>query len=123
VSVTTELPEETRLRTDEETVRMAVESALENAFEHAASTVTVAVEDRPDECVITVADDGPGIPEDELTPIEAQTETRLQHGRGLGLWQLRWCVDNLDGALSFDTEAGTTVRITVPGRRESGRPD
>ncbi|WP_436930647.1 PAS domain S-box protein [Halosimplex halobium] len=123
VSVTTELPEETRLRTDEETVRMAVESALENAFEHAASTVAVAVEDRPDECVITVADDGPGIPEDELMPIEAQTETRLQHGRGLGLWQLRWCVDNLNGALSFETEAGTTVRITVPGRRESGRPD
>jgi signal transduction histidine kinase len=56
-------------------------------------------------------------------PIEAQTETRLQHGRGLGLWQLRWCVDNFDGALSFDTEAGTTVRITVPGRCESGRPD
>ncbi|WP_254840130.1 sensor histidine kinase [Natronomonas marina] len=123
VSVTTELPEETRLRTDEETVRMAVESALENAFEHAASTVTVAVEDRPDECVITVADDGPGIPEDDLMPIEAQTETRLQHGRGLGLWQLRWCVDHLNGALSFETESGTTVRITVPGRRESGRPD
>jgi len=123
VSVTTELPEETRLRTDEETVRMAVESALENAFEHAASTVTVAVEDRPDECVITVADDGPGIPEDELMPIEAQTETRLQHGRGLGLWQLRWCVDNLNGTLSFETEAGTTVRITVPGRCESGRSE
>ena len=122
VSVATELPEETRLRTDEDTVKMAVESALENAFEHAASTVTVAVEDRPGECVITVADDGPGIPEEELLPIEAQTESRLQHGRGLGLWQLRWCVDNLNGELSFETEAGTTVRITVPDRRESVSP-
>ncbi|MFT4921595.1 MAG: PAS domain S-box-containing protein [Haloarculaceae archaeon] len=122
VAVTTELPGEARLQTDEETVTMAVESALENAFEHAASAVTVAVEDGPDECVITVADDGPGIPEAELMPIEAETETRLQHGRGLGLWQLRWCVDNLDGELSFETEAGTTVRITVPDRRESGRP-
>ena len=120
VSLTTELPEETRLRTDEETLRMAVESALENAVEHAASTVTVAVEDRPGECVITVADDGPGILEDELLPIEAQTETRLQHGSGLGLWQLRWCVDALNGDLSFETEPGTTVRIAVPDRRESG---
>jgi len=119
VSVTTELPEETRLRTNEETVRMAVQSALENAFEHATSTVTVSVEDRPNECVVTVADDGPGILEEELLPIEAQTETRLEHGRGLGLWQLRWCVDNLNGELSFETEAGTTVRITVPDRRES----
>jgi len=122
VSVTTELPEETRLRTDEETVRMAVESALENAFEHAASTVTVTVEDRPDECVITITDDGPGILEEELLPIEAQTETRLQHGRGLGLWQLRWCVDTLDGELSVEAEVGTTVRITLPDRRESASP-
>ena len=118
VSVTTELPEETRLRTDKETVRMAVQSVLENAFEHATSTVTVSVEDRPDECVVTVADDGPGILEEELLPVEAQTETRLEHGRGLGLWQLRWCVDNLNGELSFETEGGTTVRITVPDRRE-----
>jgi sensor histidine kinase regulating citrate/malate metabolism len=101
---------------------MAVESALENAFEHAASAVTVAVEDRSEECVITVADDGPGILEEELFPIEAQTETRLEHGRGLGLWQLRWCVDDLNGELSFETEAGTTVRITVPDRRESASP-
>jgi len=119
VTVTTELPREARLRTDQETVTVAVESALENALEHAASAVTVAVDDGPDECVITITDDGPGIPDEELTPIEAQTETRLQHGRGLGLWQLRWCVDNLDGELSFMTDAGTTVRITVPNQRKS----
>jgi len=121
VAVTTELPTEARLRTDEETVTMAVESALENALEHAASTVTVTVDDGADECVITIADDGPGIPEEELTPIEAQTETRLQHGTGLGLWQLRWCVDTLNGELSFVTDAGTTVRMTVPDQRESDR--
>jgi PAS domain S-box-containing protein len=123
VAVTTDLPEEARLWTDRETVTMAVESALENALEHAASAVTVVVDDGPDECVITVADDGPGISEDELTPIEAQTETGLQHGRGLGLWQLRWCVDSLNGTLSFETGTGTTVRITVPGRDESDRAD
>jgi PAS domain S-box-containing protein len=122
VAVTTEFPGEARLRTDEETVRMAVESALENALEHATSAVTVRIEDGPDGCVITITDDGPGIPEEELMPIEAETETRLQHGRGLGLWQLRWCVDTLNGKLSFETGAGTTVRITVPDRGESDSP-
>jgi Signal transduction histidine kinase len=122
VTVTTEFPRAARLRTDEETVTMAVESALENALEHAASAVTVTVENGPEECVITIADDGPGIPEEELMAIKAETETRLQHGRGLGLWQLRWCVDNLNGELSFETDAGTTVRITLPDRRDS-RPD
>jgi PAS domain S-box-containing protein len=121
VSVTTEFPRETRLLTDRETLTMAVESALENALEHAASTVTVTVENEPDRSIIEIVDDGPGIPEEELMPVKAQTETRLQHGRGLGLWQLRWCVDNLNGELSFETQPGTTVRITVPDRRESGR--
>jgi PAS domain S-box-containing protein len=120
VAVTTEFPGEMRLLTDEETITMAVESALENAFEYATSAVTVAIEDHPNGCVITISDDGPGIPDEELVPIEAQTETRLQHGRGLGLWQLRWCVDNLNGQLSFETEEGTTIRITVPDRRDSG---
>ncbi|MFB6228857.1 MAG: sensor histidine kinase, partial [Halobacteriales archaeon] len=123
VAVTTEFPREARLVTDKETVTMAVESALENALEHATSAVTVRIEARPEECVITIVDDGPGIPEEELMPIEAESETRLQHGRGLGLWQLRWCVDNLNGELSFETGTGTTVRITVPDRRESGCPD
>jgi len=123
VSLTTELLEEARLRTDEETLQMAVETALENAVEHAASAVIVAVEDRPDECVITVAEDSSGILEDKLLPIEAQTETRLQYGSGLGLWQLRWCVDSLNGDLSFETEPRTTVRIAVPDRRESSPSD
>jgi PAS domain S-box-containing protein len=123
VAVTTELPGEIRLLTDKETVTMAVKSALENAFEYATSAVTVAVEDGPNGCVITISDDGPGIPEEELTPIVTRTETRLQHGRGLGLWQLRWCVDSFNGELSFETETGTLVRITVPDRRGSGRPD
>jgi hypothetical protein len=81
--VTTELSKETRLRTDKETLLMAVERALE----HAALAATVAVDDRLDECIITIADYGSGILAEELTPIEIQTETRLQHGSRLGLWQ------------------------------------
>jgi len=114
LSVTTEFPEELYLRADEETLTMAIESAVENALEHAESAVTVAVDDEADGCVITIADDGPGIEKENLIPIETGTETRLQHGRGLGLWQLQWCVDTLNGELSFEVCEGTTVRITVP---------
>lgn len=102
------------LVTNEEALQTAVESALVNAVEHADSRVEISVEDRQNGCVVTVADDGPGIPEEELLPIETGRETNLQHGRGLGLWQLRWSVDRLNGELSFDTSDGTTVQITVP---------
>ena len=80
------------------------------------AVTTVAIEDSAAGYVVMIEDDGPGIPEEELVPIEAGTETNLQHGRGLGLWQLRWSVDRLGGELSFDTGEGTTVRITIPDR-------
>jgi len=99
----------------------AVESAIDNAVTYAESTVSVAVECRPDDCVITVVDDGPGIPEWELDSLEAGTESPLELSTGLGLWQLKWAVMALNGQLSFDTDAGTTVEIVIPDRRnESG---
>mgnify|MGYP002760278527 FL=1 len=65
-----------------------------------------------------ITDDGPGIPNAELATLRSGTETDLRHGRGLGLWQLRWGVDELNGTLAFDTDDGTTVEITVPHRGE-----
>lgn len=99
----------------------AVESAIDNAVTYAESTVSITVECRPDDCVITVVDDGPGIPEWELDSLEAGTESPLEHSTGLGLWQLKWAVMALNGELSFDTDAGTTVEIVIPDREnESG---
>ena len=120
VDVTTELPASAQLSTNREALYTAVKSALENAIEHADSEVVVTVEDRSEGYTVVIDDDGPGIPQEELTPIEAGTETNLQHGRGLGLWQLRWGVDKLNGELSFETDDGTTIRISVPDHSESG---
>jgi PAS domain S-box-containing protein len=119
VRVTTESPERPVLTTSEDAVSIAVENTVENALDHAASAVTVAIEDADGGYRVVVDDDGPGIPKEELVPIETGTETNLRHGRGLGLWQLRWSVDKLNGELSFDTTDGTTVRITIPDRGES----
>jgi PAS domain S-box-containing protein len=123
VTVTTEMPDRATLCTHEDAVTIAVESALENALEYADSTVLVSLERVQNGHVVIIDDDGPGIPKEELIPIETGTETNLQHGRGLGLWQLRWSVDKLNGQLSFDTANGTTVRITIPDGREQSRAD
>ena len=114
--VTTDLPGSAELTTNRDALVTAVRSALENAIEHTDSEVAVTVENTPKGYSIAVEDDGPGISRERLVPIETGTETDLTHGRGLGLWQLRWGVDKLNGELSFDTDAGTTVRITVPDR-------
>ncbi|MFB6227217.1 MAG: PAS domain S-box protein, partial [Halobacteriales archaeon] len=119
VDVTTDLPQSAELATNGEALYTGVKSALENAIEHADTKVALKVEERPEGYAVVIDDDGPGIPKEELAPIEAGTETNLRHGRGLGLWQLRWGVDKLNGELSFDTDGGTTIRITVPDCAES----
>lgn len=122
-AVTLDTPESAPLVTDWGALTAALESAIENAVEYARDSVTVSVESTPDGYTVTVVDDGPGIPDSELAALDAGTETALQHGTGLGLWRLRWGVTKLNGDLSFDTDDGTTVRITVPDRSPTRRED
>ena len=119
VEIQTDLPETHDLWTDKEVLSLALTSALENAIEHASSLVEITAEATQRECVITIADDGSGIEADSLAPIEAGTETMLQHGTGLRLWQLRWSVNKLNGELSFRVNNGTTVEITLPNRHRT----
>jgi len=114
--VATRLPESAPLVTDRDALAAVLESALENAVAYAEESVTVSVGERADGYLVTVDDDGPGIPAAELAPVDAGTETDLEHGRGLGLWQLKWGIEKLNGDLSFETGDGTTVRIRVPDR-------
>ena len=113
-TIETALPDTAELLTDAETLRTTLVSPLENAVKYADSTVQVSVTSTPAGCRVVISDDGPGIPAAELDSLAAGTETDLQHGRGLGLWQLKWGVDALNGDLAFETDGGTTVRIELP---------
>lgn len=113
LTITTDLPHTATLQTDAEILRTALISPLENAAEYAASTVTVSLRSTADGWTVIISDDGDGIPASELEALADETETALKHGRGLGLWQLKWGIEALDGDLSFDTEDGTTITITL----------
>ncbi|MFB6107628.1 MAG: ATP-binding protein [Haloplanus sp.] len=119
ISVTLDLPESAPLVTDWEALRVALEPAIANAVEHADTSIRIGVEGRPAGYTIRITDDGAGIPDAELAALDAETETPLRHGTGLGLWQLKWGVTKLNGDVSFDTTEGTTVRIDVPDRDAS----
>jgi PAS domain S-box-containing protein len=119
VDLTVDTPENCTVVTNPTALSSALESAIENAVSYADSSVRIVAEQRPDGCLIRVVDDGPGIPQSELDSIQSGTETELQHGTGLGLWQLQWAVTTMGGDLSFDTDDGTTVEITVPDQRDT----
>jgi len=114
ITVTTSLADDATVVSDAEIVATALRSPLENAVSYADSSVRVSVGSLDSGCTIEISDDGPGIPSSELEPLTTERETPLQHSRGLGLWELKWGVDKLDGDLSFVTDDGTTVVIRLP---------
>mgnify|MGYP006282943351 CR=1 FL=1 len=93
----------------------AVRNAVENAVVHtddSAVRLTARVTD--DSVELRISDDGPGIPDTDLSAIEERAETPLQHTSGAGLWLIDWVVDRSGGALAFDSDGdGTTVRIEL----------
>jgi len=96
-------------------IEPACRELVENACEHAGEAPTVGIDlDRDgDDAVLTVTDDGPGLPAHEREVIAAGEETPLDHGSGLGLWFAHWALEVSGGDLAFDVDDGTTVRATV----------
>jgi PAS domain S-box-containing protein len=98
----------------------ALERALwelvENACEHAGDAPSVGLTaGRTDSTArVTVADDGPGIPEIERRILGESEETETEHGSGLGLWLAYWVIDMSGGDLTFDCDDGTVATVTLP---------
>ncbi len=105
-------------------LRVALQNLLENAVEHGANSgdaadhddtpVSLVITDDGDAVRIDVRDDGPGIPEAEYRPVMAGEESALNHGSGIGLWIVKWCVEAVGGELRFDGSDGTTVSVLLP---------
>lgn len=100
-------------------ISLAVDYLVENAIEHndsAPSRVEVSVTADPDGVEVAVSDDGPGIPAHELAVLEADLETPLQHGSGLGLWIVRWIVTQSNGDIEIgeNDPRGSVVTIRLP---------
>ena len=131
------IPESVVIATDPDVFRVVFENLVENALAHADApepTVQVTLAESPTESTnervddistsnpdretvaFAVTDDGPGIPEHELSVLDAAEESSLQHGSGLGLWVVNWGVTALGGDLAFEepSDGGTRVVVTLP---------
>jgi two-component system, OmpR family, sensor kinase len=119
-------PPPIRFHADPDRLAQAVLNLVTNAAVHtpAGTVIEVAAATEGQQVVITVADDGPGIPE---TIRDAAFEPFVRSGEvatstGLGLAVVRAIVDAHGGRVRLDTgDGGTTVALHLPDARV--RPD
>ncbi|QPV61616.1 HAMP domain-containing histidine kinase [Halosimplex litoreum] len=121
LTLTLDLPDERRVQAPP-LFRQAIEHVLENAAEHNDSPdprAEVTVE-APEAGMValSIADNGPGIDQNELIHNTGAAETGLEHSTGLGLWLATWIVEEGGGTLAVETpssgEFGTVVTLRVP---------
>jgi len=123
VTIEADLPDRAVVEADE-SLELVVENVVENAIEHHDSDhptieVTIAQQDRErgEWYEITVRDDGPGIPSQELVAVdEDRTVTPLQHGSGIGLWAVAWIVQSFGGSVDVAADEGGSA-VTLSRRK------
>ena len=96
-----------------------LQNLVDNAVKHGREDghITVLAKADSDHVAITVTDDGPGIPAEDLPRI-FERFYRAKKGRdkessGLGLAIAKHLVESMGGSISADSEAGKGARFCV----------
>jgi sensor histidine kinase regulating citrate/malate metabolism len=99
---------------------VVLENLVENAIIHSGSseqTVNINVSrasDTDGDVVFEIRDGNERIPKMEIETLREGDETPLQHGRGIGLWIVYWCVQKLHGRIDFEYDDGNVLVVTLP---------
>jgi signal transduction histidine kinase len=113
---------------EREQLRRVVANLLDNAVVHAEATVTLSLTESDGSVVLTVTDDGAGIPVDHQDQVferfgrldEARTAGR--GGTGLGLAITRDLVERHGGTITVDPDyqRGARFVVTLPSSADAG---
>lgn len=104
-------------------LQQVLANLLDNALRHARSQVAVQLSSADSDAIITVADDGEGIPADQLEAIFERfhrvdpSRSRGDGGSGLGLTIARSIVTDHGGTLTADSDGignGARFTLTLP---------
>ncbi|PQO45164.1 sensor histidine kinase [Blastopirellula marina] len=110
----------------------AVTNLLTNVSVHCPpqTTATLTLDTQGDQVVLSVADNGPGIPAEALPAIfdrfyrVDQQRARSAGSAGLGLSICRTIIESHHGTLTAESESGcgSTFRVTLPSAAETSQP-
>lgn len=117
VDISFDAPESAHIHA-EPSLRYAIYELLDNAVKHNPNPperckVEVMISQDGDRVSLAIEDNGSGIDQEELVPLEAKEETDLTHMSGVGLWLTTWLTEYFDGSLNFEASEGegTTANL------------
>lgn len=116
-SWSTDIPAELNARIDSDDLAEAVGNLVENAARYARRAVTISGRHDRDRIFLTVADDGPGIPEGRLADALARGGRldQLDSGTGLGLAIVSDIAEAWSGHLDLQSSAtGLMAELSLP---------
>ncbi|QNJ99071.1 sensor histidine kinase [Constantimarinum furrinae] len=107
---------------DEKILELILTNLINNAIKYSSenSTIHIMAETQAKELVLTVKDEGIGIPENEQKYIFNRyfraENALLNQGTGIGLNIVKTHLENLGGAITFTSiqERGTEFKVTIP---------
>ena len=111
-----------RVQGDADALRRVLRNLGENAARHASSRIDIALGERGGDVVLTVDDDGPGIPESERDRVLErfvrldEARSRDDGGSGLGLSIVDEVVRAHGGSISISQSplGGARIQVTLP---------
>lgn len=103
---------------DRDLILRAVGNYLSNAVKYARSRVSVSIQERDEDVLISVEDDGPGIPQNEINLIfeDYYMAEGGKPGTGLGLPSVRMIAELHNGKAWVESETGkgSTFYLRLP---------
>lgn len=119
-----ELPERADVRGDEDELAEVVWILIDNADKHGGDHATITVDGEDGSVVLSVVDDGPGIPEPDLGRVfdrfHRSDPARSGPGHGLGLAMARAIIRRHDGSIeTTNAPTGGSVFTVVLATAES----
>jgi len=119
-----EIPPQLHVTADPALLARAIGNVLRNSAIHAGPSahISISATSTPDAATLTIADNGPGVPPEELPRLfepfyrPDRSRSRDTGGSGLGLAIVRTAIEACDGAASafLPADGGFAVSLTIP---------
>ena len=93
-----------------------IKNAIQAIPDHKEGNIVVTLLEEKDEYLVTIKDNGGGIPEHLIEKIFVPNFTTKSTGTGLGLAMVKQIIEVHEGSINFETkiEKGTTFYIRIP---------